>query len=181
MRQPHHLGEYEGARGTGGSRPVAEVPCSPHGSLWSSWGHLHPRLGSLPSAPPVALDLESATCGSRSRCAYVSVCLSLWGRGGGVKGALRGGTEEDRHTPLTVLLANSCGWSQLPTHPHRPIFYTCPPPKRWTCWATVFCLPSAKQPSHWDLYAFGSEDLSKTSLRLQPPCSAWTQVAKRWL
>ena len=38
-------------------------------SLRRSDGHLRPGLRALPSASPVALDLESATCGSRGRCA----------------------------------------------------------------------------------------------------------------
>lgn len=57
-------------RGRGGPRGGGEVPgapSSPQVSLRSKLGHLRRGPGALPSASPVALDRESATCRSRGR------------------------------------------------------------------------------------------------------------------
>lgn len=115
VRQPHHLGEYQGARGAGRPRRgpggclvtgTSQVSLRSSGDhLRRSGGHLRPGLRALPSAPRVALDRESATCGSRGRCASVSecACVYVFEGGGRVKGALGGGTEEARLTALIVL------------------------------------------------------------------------------
>ena len=167
MRQPHHLGEYEGARGAGGPRRGPGGGCLVTGTsqvslrssgdhLRRSGGHLRPGLRLLPSAPPVALDRESATYGSRGRCASMSecACVYVFEGGGRIKGAVGGGTEEDHLTALIVLLTAVAG-AKRPSL-YSPLSHFLPLP---CAQALDFlghrhpCLPSDELPSHSDLCA----------------------------